>query len=104
VLGISFSILGAVIVSRQPGNRIGWIYLFMGVLIPVQSLGAVYYRQDVISGGLPGGRWSAWLSNWSTGLVWPAGLALFAFLLFPGGQLPSKRWRPVVAAAPTTAG
>jgi hypothetical protein len=27
------------------------------------------------------------------GLVFPAGLALFAFLLFPSGSLPSRRWR-----------
>src|SRR5213075_1057686 len=31
--------------------------------------------------------------------VFPTGLALFVFLLFPSGRLPSRRWRPVAAAA-----
>ena len=95
VLPISFSLLGAIIVSRQPGNRIGWIYLLVGVLMPWQSLGALYFERSVISGGLPGARWAAWLNNWVVPLVFPAGLSLFAFLLFPSGRLPSLRWRPV---------
>src|SRR5215470_17641134 len=89
VLGISFSILGALIVTRRPGNRIGWIYLLIGVLTPLQSLTVMYYERGVIAPGLPGTRWSAWASNWATFLVFPTGLALFAFLLFPSGRLPS---------------
>ena len=64
VLPVSFSLLGAIIVSRQPGNRIGWIYLLIGVLMPWQSLGALYFERSVISGGLPGARWAAWVNNW----------------------------------------
>ena len=95
VLGISFSVLGALIVARQPGNRIGWIFLLIGVLTPLQSLTVMYYERSVIVPGLPGARWSAWASNWLTFLVFPTGIALFAFLLFPSGRLPSRRWRPV---------
>ena len=99
VLGISFSLLGAIIVSRQPENRVGWIYLLMGVLIPMQSAAALYYERSVAVGGLPGAHWAAWLDNLVTAPVWPAGLALFVFLLFPSGRLPSRRWRPVVGIA-----
>jgi hypothetical protein len=99
VLPVSFSLLGAIIASRQPGNRIGWIYLLIGVLMPWQSLGALYYERSVSSGGLPGARWGAWVDNWTVPLVFPAGLALFAFLLFPSGRLPSRRWRPVARLA-----
>jgi len=95
VLGISFSILGALIVDRQPGNRIGWIYLLIGVLAPLQGLTTLYYERGVIVGGLAGMQWSAWASTWVTFPVFPTGLALFAFLLFPSGRLPSPRWRPV---------
>ena len=56
VLPVSFSLLGAIIVSRQPGNRIGWIYLLIGVLMPWQALGGLYYERSVLSGGLPGAR------------------------------------------------
>jgi hypothetical protein len=103
VLGISFSILGAVIVARQPSNRIGWIYLLIGVLAPIQSLGILYYERGVIDPGLPGARWSAWAGNWASLPEFPTGLALFAFLLFPSGRLPSRRWRPVAWLAITMA-
>jgi hypothetical protein len=99
VLPVSFSLLGAIIVSRQPGNRVGWIFLLIGVLMPWQSLGELYFERSVISGGLPGARWVAWISNWVSVLVFPAGLSLFAFLLFPSGRLPSRRWRPVAWSA-----
>jgi hypothetical protein len=99
VLAVSFSLLGATIVSRQGGNRIGWIYLLIGVLVPWQSLGVLYYERSVASGGLPGARWAAWASNWVVVPVFPAGLSLFAFLLFPSGRLPSLRWRPFAWAA-----
>src|SRR5262249_31763269 len=88
-----FSLLGVIIASRQPENRIGWIYLAMGFLIPIQSLSTLYYVRSVTTGGLPGARWAAWTSDWITAPVWPARLALFAFLLFPSGRLPSPRWR-----------
>jgi hypothetical protein len=99
VLPVSFSLLGAIIVSRRPGNRIGWIYLLIGVLMPWQPLGALYFERSVTSGGLPGARWAAWVNDWVVPLVFPAGLSLFAFLLYPSGRLPSPRWRPVAWSA-----
>jgi hypothetical protein len=99
VLPLSFGVLGVVIVSRRPENRIGWIYLLIAVLMPVQPVAALYYRRSVITGGLPGADWAAWLSNWISVFVFPAGLALFAFLLFPSGRLPGPRWRLVARLA-----
>jgi len=99
VMAVSFSILGAVIVSRQPGNRIGWIFLWIGIVIPLGGFAAAYYERSVLSGGLPAADWAAWLTNWTTFVVFPTGLSLFAFLLFPGGRLPSSRWRAVAWAA-----
>jgi hypothetical protein len=99
VLGISFSLLGGLIVSRRPGNRIGWIYLLIGVAMPVGALAVLYYERSVLAGGLPGGRWAAWLANWAAIPVFPTGLALFAFLLYPSGRLPSPRWRRMGEAA-----
>jgi hypothetical protein len=98
VLGVSFSLLGTLIVSKRPGNRIGWIYLLIGVLMSLQGLGALYYEHSLFA-GWDGGRWGAWLANWVSLPVFPAGLALFAFLLYPSGRLPSPRWRPVAQAA-----
>src|SRR5690349_2748620 len=98
-LGVSFTLLGTLVVLRRPDNRIGWIYLLIGVTQPVQSLGALYYEYSVVSGGVPGARWAAWVTNFAPLPVFPTGLALFAFLLFPSGRLPSPRWRPVAVTA-----
>ena len=95
VLGVTFSILGVAIVTRQPANRIGWIYLCIGILTPLQSLAVLYYERSLIVGGLPAARWDSWFADWASVPVYPAGLALFAFLLFPDGHLPSRRWRHV---------
>jgi hypothetical protein len=46
VLAVSFSLLGATIVSRRGGNRIGWIYLLIGVLMPWQALAVLYYERS----------------------------------------------------------
>jgi hypothetical protein len=99
VLGVSFSLLGALIVSRRPENRIGWIYLLIGVVLPLQSLGALYYEHGAPGGAWPGARWAAWFQDWVSLPVFPTGLALFAFLLFPTGRLPSPRWRPLAWSA-----
>lgn len=99
VMAVSFPILGAVIVSRQPTNPIGWIYLGIGIVVAAEGLAAAYYERSVLSGGLPAAEWAAWITNWSSTLVFPTGLALFAFLLFPNGRLPSSRWRAVVWGA-----
>jgi hypothetical protein len=99
VHGVAFTLLGTLIVLRRPENSIGWICLLIGVTQPVQSLGALYYEYSVVSGRLPGERWVAWLTNLAILPVFPAGLVLFAFLLFPSGRLPSRRWRPIAVAA-----
>ena len=99
VLGVSFTCLGTLVALRRPENRIGWIYLLIGVVLPIQSVATLYYEHSVIDGGLPGARWAAWANDWLSLPVFPTGLALFAFLLFPRGRLPSRRWRPVAVAA-----
>src|SRR5947209_8578668 len=80
VLGISFTLLGTLVALRRPDNRIGWIYLGIGVFIPLQSLACLYYQHSTLAGGWPGGDWAAWTSSWASLPVFPTGLSLFAFL------------------------
>jgi signal transduction histidine kinase len=98
--------VGAIVASHQPANPLGWIYIAIAMWMIVAGGVAVNYARlaDARTGGLPGGTFAEWLSNWgwapSVGL-----LITFVFLLFPDGHLPSPRWRPVawLAAAGTTA-
>ena len=95
ILALAFPSVGALIVSRRPTNRIGWLLCTEGVANGVAALAAQYARYTLQTdpGALPGGVWTAWVGSWS----WVPGLGLLAFLLllFPDGRLLSPRWRRV---------
>jgi hypothetical protein len=93
---VAFSTVGALIVSRRPGNRIGWILVIAGLTIAVTDLAGVYAEFSLAAsqGSLLGTVWAAWFVSW----IWivGAGPALtFLLLIFPNGRLPSHRWRLV---------
>jgi hypothetical protein len=94
---LAFGLFGALIVTRHPKNRLGWVF---SAIAFVHSLG---YLAAAVAGYLiyrgptpePAGVLLAWIFIWSANLHYvPSGT--FIFLLFPDGRLPSGRWRPVV--------
>jgi signal transduction histidine kinase len=87
-------VIGFVIASRRPGNKIGWLFLAAGLSLGVSVFSQSYGLRALLAapGSLPVGRAVVWLSDW-TFLV-PIGLLAFLLLLFPTGQLRSRRWRP----------
>ena len=95
-------LVGALIVSRHPRHRIGWMFCAAPLLFGASWLSRQYaiLALVVAPGTLPFGHAMAWLGFW---LEIPAisFFVLFLPLLFPDGHLPSPRWRPVafVAAA-----
>jgi hypothetical protein len=96
-IALAFPLIGALIASRRPGNSVGWVMLAIGAGAALEvSSGAYAYTAQVMYPALPGEEWAAWLQVW----VWAIGFALLANVLlvvFPDGEVPSRRWRAVVA-------
>jgi len=94
VAGIS--VVGSLIVRREPRNLVGWVLLGSSLGLAAQSAAFDYISlsQDRFSLGLPATVPVAWIDNW---LMIPSlfGLVILVPLLFPTGRLPSPRWRPV---------
>jgi signal transduction histidine kinase len=94
VVNMAVPILGIVLASRRPENRIGWVFVVAGFSLGLSQFGTSYGLHALVAdpGSLPAGRVFAWVGN-SIGLVAIGALA-FLFLLFPTGHLRSARWRP----------
>jgi hypothetical protein len=94
LLALGNSIVGAVVASRRPRHPIGWLMCASGLIWGVVHFSGEYaiYTLLAVPGSLPAGKAVAWFFTW----LWaPAmGLVVFLGLLFPTGQLPSRRWRP----------
>jgi signal transduction histidine kinase len=90
--------VGALIVSRHPGNAVGWIFCGSGLAVAFTSFGLHYSGRALLvaPGSLPAGH----EANWLVVVVQLGWVPLFTFLplLFPDGRLPSRRWRPLAWA------
>ncbi len=90
---LAVPVVGLVLASKRPQNRIGWLFLAAGLALGLNSFSAEYGLRAlvVVPGSLPAGRAAAWLANW----VWAVPFAMFALvlLLFPEGRPRSRRWR-----------
>jgi hypothetical protein len=98
LVGPVFALVGALILARQPGNRVGWLLMLPGASAFV--LVDAYFR-PLIDGvaslppTLTPGLWLAlWYSNWNwTLLIFPL---MWLMLLFPTGRPIGRRWRWLV--------
>jgi hypothetical protein len=89
---------GRLIISRLPGNAIGWLLGLIGLSLAVTLLTEQYalYGLATAPGSVPAARLAGWLSG--TVALLMVVLLFFLILLFPDGRLPSRRWRPVLWA------
>ena len=91
---IAVPVVGFVLASRRPGNRIGWLCLGAGLALGLGFFCDRYGPRGLIAapGSVPAARAAAWFVN----LNWivPAAALAFLLLLFPTGRLSSRRWRP----------
>ena len=86
----AYATVGALITSRQPGNRIGLIFSTVGGAAAVSSTLGMYATL-ASERDLPLVELSAWASSVAfLAVLAPLG---FLFLLFPNGNVPTPRWR-----------
>lgn len=83
---LAFGVMGALVASRQPHNRIGWIFCGFGLWGAfIETWGAFAYH------ALPTGIAGELVATCS----WIVDVTVYAivFLLFPAGRLMTHRWR-----------
>ena len=93
ILGLP--IIGALVASRRSDVSLGWMFLLAGLGLGLSNFGQAYatYGLVIHPGSLLGARLFGWLQGWSWALG--VGAVPFLLLLFPTGQLQSRRWRPM---------
>jgi hypothetical protein len=97
-LGIAaFGLVGALLLYRRPGHRLGWLLAGIGILALLGGSANEYVLAVTRAGGPASDlvAWLVWLSNW---FWWPVvgGVFVFLPLLFPDGRPPTPRWRWVL--------
>jgi hypothetical protein len=93
---LAFVLCGALIMSRQPRNIVGWLLMIPGLVLPASTLvtnwlASIPQPQQVSP--------LLWLLLWSLGWSWLLLIfpILHLLLTFPDGRLISRRWRWAVA-------
>jgi two-component system NarL family sensor kinase len=95
---IPFSLVGALILFRRPDHRIGWLFSVIGLSFLLGGAAQQYAIYGLLtrSEHLVGSLVMSWLAEW---ILYPGVVgALLLLLVFPDGQLLSKRWIPFAAA------
>jgi signal transduction histidine kinase len=95
VVNLGTPLLGVLLVLRRPENRIGWLFLFVGVVLATTLFAGAYATHALLvdPGSVPGGELAGWIGN----VLWPLPFSalVLLFLWFPTGAIPSRRWRPI---------
>ncbi|MDP9252833.1 MAG: hypothetical protein M3O80_07490, partial [Chloroflexota bacterium] len=94
VLVLSFGAVGAILASRRPKHRIGWLFCSFAVTYALSVFADAFAKAGLAAGSdWPAASFAAWLSAW----LWLVYVSMleFAFLLFPTGRLLGPRWQSV---------
>jgi hypothetical protein len=96
---LGFLLLGSLIVTKIPGNRIGWVMVVAGAAWLVYYSAGAYARLSLAEGPFPLEHFAAWLGTW-LGPLYFLGFPVI-LLIFPDGRLPGwRRWLLPILAIP----
>jgi signal transduction histidine kinase len=96
-LVLGYGGVGGLIASRQPGNTIGWLFCGVAAVFALTAFTDEYVAIAVTRPALlPFSIQLAWVSSWVFVLALEA--VPLVLLLFPTGEPPSRRWRPLIWA------
>ena len=93
VVNMAIPVMGFVLASRRPQNRIGWLALAAGLTLGLSSFADQYGQRALVAapGSLPAGPGGP--VGVRVDLAYLPRYGRFLFLLFPTGRLRSRRWR-----------
>lgn len=88
-----FTLVGAAIAARRPGNPIGWLFITIGIFWSLGSLGVEYSVYGTVTepGSVPAPWLGAWFGEWNWIVFWYSTLVVTP-ILFPNGRPMSRRW------------
>jgi len=92
LVGITFSTVGVIVASKRRDNRVGWIFLGIGLSLALNGFSFTYADYLRERGNDSAWQWFAWTGTWS----WQPGFFLLLptlFLVFPDGHHHWKRGR-----------
>ena len=91
LLGVTFAVVGALLVIRRPRNAVGWCMVLIGDGYALGGLGAAITASAVADG--PAGAATAGLAGWFTVFVTTIGALVFVLgFIFPTGRGHSPAW------------
>jgi signal transduction histidine kinase len=97
IYAVTQAAVGALILSRYPGHRIGWLFIADATFTALAADLAQGWGLRAAEHGWPGGPLGEWFSLSSWIAAGPAGVLLF--LWFPDGHLTRRGWQAVAWAS-----
>jgi len=99
VVGVGAALLAAFVVTRHPGNPVGWLFAVTGLSRALTVAADAWCVRALVTepGSLPWGPFASWVQAW--GALPGLALAPVVAVLFPDGRLPGRRWRVVPVLA-----
>ena len=92
IVAVVFSFLGAIVASKRPENRMGWLMSAIGLSGGLGAFLPEYAHYGVMVSDLPATDFAVWVGNW----VWLGcfmTVPTLMLLWYPTGRVPSRGWR-----------